>query len=210
MFDVAKLTGHAAYATMLDVLADWPAATGRLAAASTQTDRFESQPLDRTKLLAPVLWPAAIFCAGANFTDHMMEMAKVQNIAPEPDPHTLGLNPWHFIKASRSIAHPGATVKLPPYSKMVDWEAELVAVIGRPAKDVPLERALDYVAGYTIANDLSARDLDQAPRRARRLAVQIRLGRAEKFRQRLPGRALDRAGGEYSGPAEHFDQVVGQ
>ena len=110
-----------------------------------------------------MLWPAAIFCAGANFTDHMMEMAKVQNIAPEPDPHTLGLNPWHFIKASRSIAHPGATVKLPPYSKMVDWEAELVAVIGRPAKDVPLERALDYVAGYTIANDLSARDLTKRP-----------------------------------------------
>ena len=163
VFDVAKLTGHAAYATTLDVLADWQAATGRLAAASTQTDRFESQPLDRTKLLAPVLWPAAIFCAGANFTDHMMEMAKVQNIAPEPDPHTLGLNPWHFIKASRSIAHPGATVKLPPYSKMVDWEAELVAVIGRPAKDVPLERALDYVAGYTIANDLSARDLTKRP-----------------------------------------------
>jgi 2-keto-4-pentenoate hydratase/2-oxohepta-3-ene-1,7-dioic acid hydratase in catechol pathway len=93
----------------------------------------------------------------------MMEMAKVQNIAPEPDPHTLGLNPWHFIKASRTIAHPDNKVKLPHYSKMVDWEAELVAVIGRTAKDVPLDRALDHVAGYTIANDLSARDLTKRP-----------------------------------------------
>ena len=54
-------------------------------------------------------------------------------------------------------------MKLPPYSKMVDWEAELTAVIGRTAKDVPLERALDYVAGYTIGNDLSARDLTKRP-----------------------------------------------
>ena len=106
------------------------------AAASTQTDRLEGHPLERTKLLAPVPCAGGIFCAGANFTDHMMEMAKVQNIAPEPDPHTLGLNPWHFIKARALLAPPDATVKLPPYSKMVDWEAELIAVIGRPARDV--------------------------------------------------------------------------
>jgi len=163
VFDLATLTGHAAYGTMLDVLGDWPAAKRRLDSAATQHDRFESKPLAGARLLAPVQWPSAIFCAGANFTDHMMEMAKVQNLAPEPDPHTLGLNPWHFIKASRAVAHPDSAVKLPPYSKMVDWEAELVAVIGRPAKDVPLARALDYIAGYTIANDLSARDLTKRP-----------------------------------------------
>jgi 2-keto-4-pentenoate hydratase/2-oxohepta-3-ene-1,7-dioic acid hydratase in catechol pathway len=163
VFDIATLTRHASYVSMLDVLADWPAAKERLTAAATQADRCGHQPLDRTNLLAPVLWPSAIFCAGANFTDHMIEMAKVQNIAPEPDPHTIGLNPWHFIKASRAIAHPGAAIKLPPYSKMVDWEAELVAVIGRTAKDVPLDQALNYVAGYTIANDLSARDLTKRP-----------------------------------------------
>ncbi len=93
----------------------------------------------------------------------MLEMAKVQNIAPEPDPHSVGLNPWHFIKAMHCLAAPDSTVKLPPYSKMVDWEAELTAVIGRPARNVPLERALDYVAGYTIGNDLSARDLTKRP-----------------------------------------------
>jgi 2-keto-4-pentenoate hydratase/2-oxohepta-3-ene-1,7-dioic acid hydratase in catechol pathway len=86
-------------------------------------------------------------------------MAKAQGINPEPDPHTVGLKPWHFLKSSRSVIGPDTPVKVPSATKMLDWEAELVAVIGKTAKDVPLERALDYVAGYTIANDLSARDL---------------------------------------------------
>jgi 2-keto-4-pentenoate hydratase/2-oxohepta-3-ene-1,7-dioic acid hydratase in catechol pathway len=92
-----------------------------------------------------------------------MEMAKVQNIAPEPDPHDVGLKPWHFIKLAHCLAAPDSTVKLPGYSKMVDWEAELTAVIGRSARDVAIDRALDHVAGYTVANDLSARDFTKRP-----------------------------------------------
>jgi 2-keto-4-pentenoate hydratase/2-oxohepta-3-ene-1,7-dioic acid hydratase in catechol pathway len=88
-------------------------------------------------------------------------MARAQNIQPEPDPHTLGLKAWHFIKSSRCVTAPNAVIPLPAHSKKVDWEAELGAVIGRKAKDVPLERALDYVAGYTIGNDLSARDVSR-------------------------------------------------
>ena len=57
------------------------------------------------------------------------------------------------------MTHPDATVTLPRASKSVDWEVELAAVIGRPAKDVGESHALDYVTGYLIANDLSARDL---------------------------------------------------
>ena len=121
------------------------------------------QPLSGTKLLPPVTAPGGIFCAGANFTDHMMEMAKVQNLTPEPDPHSLGLKPWHFIKAMHCLAAPDSTVKLPAYSKMVDWEAELTAVIGRPARNVSIENALAHVAGYTVANDLSARDFTKRP-----------------------------------------------
>ena len=82
---------------------------------------------------------------------------------PDPDPHTLGLNSWHFIKAARSLANPGATVKVSNYSEQMDWEAELAAVIGRPAKHVPIAKALGYVAGYTVANDLSARDRGRRP-----------------------------------------------
>ncbi len=164
VFDLAGATGRASYATMLDVLRDWDAARLVLQeAAGSAAKKTEGRPLAGTKLLPPVPAPGGIFCAGANFTDHMMEMAKVQNIAPEPDPHDVGLKPWHFIKLAHCLAAPDSTVKLPPYSKMVDWEAELAAVIGRPARDVSIEKALDHVAGYTVANDLSARDFTKRP-----------------------------------------------
>jgi 2-keto-4-pentenoate hydratase/2-oxohepta-3-ene-1,7-dioic acid hydratase in catechol pathway len=166
VFDAAALTRKAAYVSMIDLLNDWKAAQAALRKATSGKIKAKGQPLKRAKLLAPVLWPSAIYCAGANYTDHMMEMAKLQNIPPAPDPHEVGLKPWHFIKAPRSIAADKVTVKLPAASHAIDWEAELGAVIGRTAKNVPLEKALDYVAGYTIANELSARDLgkrDQLP-----------------------------------------------
>jgi 2-keto-4-pentenoate hydratase/2-oxohepta-3-ene-1,7-dioic acid hydratase in catechol pathway len=161
VFDAAELTGRPSYATVLGILEDWGAAQGAL--QNAKAGSAKGTPLAQAKLLAPVLWPSAIYCAGANYSDHVKEMADAQGVKPEPDPHTVGLKPWHFIKSSRSVVGPDATVKVPPASKMVDWEAELVAVIGKPAKDVPLDKALDHVAGYTIANDLSARDLMRRP-----------------------------------------------
>jgi 2-keto-4-pentenoate hydratase/2-oxohepta-3-ene-1,7-dioic acid hydratase in catechol pathway len=168
LFDAAALTRKAAYVSMLDILKDWTSAKGTLkkAAAAAGKSKLKSRPVAKAKLLAPVLWPSAIYCAGANYSDHMDEMAKLQGLPPSPDPHEVGLKPWHFIKASRTVTGDKANVKLPAASKAVDWEAELGAVIGRTAKNVPLEKALDYVAGYTIANELSARDLgrrDQVP-----------------------------------------------
>ncbi len=168
LFDAAALTRKAGYATMLDILNDWATAKGVLkkAAESAARSKLKHRPLGKAKLLAPVLYPSAIYCAGANYTDHMMEMAKLQGIPPAPDPHEVGLKPWHFIKASRSVTGDKAVVKLPAASKAIDWEAELGAVIGKKAKNVPLSKALSCVAGYTIANELSARDLgkrDQLP-----------------------------------------------
>jgi 2-keto-4-pentenoate hydratase/2-oxohepta-3-ene-1,7-dioic acid hydratase in catechol pathway len=164
LFDLAAATDRPAYATMLDLLRDWDGARAVLRdAAAKAAERAEGRPLRTTTLLAPVPTPAGIFCAGANFTDHMMEMARVQNLEPEPDPHSVGLKPWHFIKAAHCIAAPDSTVTLPAYSKMVDWEAELTAVIGRPARNVAVADALAHVAGYTIANDLSARDSTKRP-----------------------------------------------
>jgi 2-keto-4-pentenoate hydratase/2-oxohepta-3-ene-1,7-dioic acid hydratase in catechol pathway len=160
VYDAAKLTGKAAYASVLGILEDWRAAQGVLskAAAKAGKSRVKGLPLKRAKLLAPVRWPSAIYCAGANYADHAAEMARRMNRPPEPDPHTQGLKAWHFLKAARSLADPGATVKISGISNEVDWEVELAAVIGRTAKNVPEEKALDYVAGYTAANDLSARD----------------------------------------------------
>jgi 2-keto-4-pentenoate hydratase/2-oxohepta-3-ene-1,7-dioic acid hydratase in catechol pathway len=165
VFDVAELTGKSSYSTMLDVLNDWEAAQTLLDAAAVKTKegRIKGIPLRQAKLLAPVLYPSAIFCAGANYVDHMQEMAETLKIDPEPDPHSMGLKPWHFIKTSRTVVETQSAIPLPDYSKMVDWEAELAVVIGRPAKKVPLEKALDYAAGYTIANDLSARDCATRP-----------------------------------------------
>ena len=160
VFDAAKLTANNAYATVIAILEDWRTAQGALnkAAAKAGKGRAKGLPLGRTKLLAPVRWPSAIYCAGANYADHAAEMARRMNRPPEPDPHTQGLKAWHFLKAGRTLADPGATVKISGVSNEVDWEVELAAVIGRKAKNVPQAKALSYVAGYTAANDLSARD----------------------------------------------------
>src|SRR5260370_17204128 len=118
LFDAAALTRKAAYANMLDILNDWTSAKGTLkkAAAAAGKSKLKSQPVVKAKLLAPVLWPSAIYCAGANYTDHMMEMAKLQGIPPAPDPHTVGLKPPHSIKSSRTVVGNKATVKLPKAS----------------------------------------------------------------------------------------------
>ena len=168
VFDAAKLTGNAAHATVLGVLNDWAKADRALAQAAKRLaggkSRVKGTPLARVKLLAPVLYPGAIFCAGANYRDHAEEMARVAGTPLEKDQRELGLSPWHFIKTARaSVVGPGSAVKLPAFSKMVDWEVELAAVIGRPAKDVPVERALAHVAGYTVAHDVSARDVGRRP-----------------------------------------------
>lgn len=168
VYDAAKATGVPAYASVLGMLEDWSRARRALAEAAAKLgggkSRLRGAPLARTRLLAPLLYPGAIFCAGANYRDHMLEMARVSGSAPEPDPHEVGLKPWHFIKTSRSsVVGPGARVKLPPFSQKVDWEVELAAVIGRPARNVTIDRALGHVAGYTIANDLSARDAMRRP-----------------------------------------------
>jgi 2-keto-4-pentenoate hydratase/2-oxohepta-3-ene-1,7-dioic acid hydratase in catechol pathway len=160
VFDAAEISGKPPYAAVLAILDDWDNADRALqAAASRIAGRKAVGKLGQTTLLPPVLWPSAIYCAGANYTDHMLEMATTLNAEPEPDPHSQGLKPWHFLKASRSLAAPNATVKLPAFSRKVDWEAELAAVIGRKAKDIALDNALSCIAGYTVANDLSARDV---------------------------------------------------
>lgn len=164
VFDAAELSRQASYVSMLGILEDWHRAQETLQAALAKGgEQAKALPLVQTRLRAPVLWPSAIYCAGANYSDHAAEMAKRANRPEEPNPKTLGLKPWHFIKASRALADPGATVSALHYTQKLDWEVELAAVIGKPAKNVPVEQALDYVAGYTAANDLSARDLSRRP-----------------------------------------------
>ncbi len=147
--------------SVLEVLRSWPEFAVKLPelARSARREGAAGRPLSSVQLLAPILYPGTIFCAGANYKDHVLEMSRALNLPPEPDPHELGLKPWHFIKAAaQCVRGTGSRVALPAYSRKVDWEAEIALVMGRECRNVSVEDALGYVAGLTIANDLSARD----------------------------------------------------
>ncbi len=157
LIDVADATGQAADAAVMALLADWQVNLKRLDAAA-QSGAASAKPLASVQLLAPVPCPTAIYCAGANYRDHANEMARAQGKPDPQDPHELGLRSWHFIKIGHCVTGPDTTVQMPPKSNKVDWEVELAVIIGRTAKDVAEADALNYVMGYTVANDLSARD----------------------------------------------------
>lgn len=153
-----KLSGNPAYKSMLDILEDWDAADALFAAKAEAGPTDDSKSLSDVKILAPILYPGQIWAAGANYMDHISEMGDTDY--PAVNAKTVaGGRAWHFSKTSRGavIGH-GSVHPLPYYSNSVDWEIELAVVIGKPAYRVSAADALDYVAGYTIANDLSARD----------------------------------------------------
>src|SRR5258708_7504186 len=136
LFDAATLTARPAYASMLGLLEDWPRAADLIQTAM-RNNPANGLPLAQAHLRAPVLWPSAIYCAGANYRDHALEMAKRLGRPLDPDPKASGGTPWHFLKAPRRGTDPGATVAATAYSKKLDWEVELAAGIGKPAENVP-------------------------------------------------------------------------
>ncbi|MCO5160207.1 MAG: fumarylacetoacetate hydrolase family protein [Mesorhizobium sp.] len=153
--DIGPTLGLPPRADMMDVLERWKTNRGRLSALADDASANWLSLADVT-LKAPIERPLAIYCAGANYRDHVDNMARARGVPTEPDPHEAGLDPWHFLKSGRTIAGPEANVVLD--CERLDWEAELAAVIGEPARHVSVAEALNHVAGYMIANDLSARD----------------------------------------------------
>ena len=113
------------------------------------------------QLLAPILYPGALYCAGANYWDHLEEMAEIaKRVTGKAPAMTKAKDPYFFMKnTAGAIIGTGTPARLPSFSRQVDWEAELGVVIARPTRNISEERALDAVAGYLIVNDLSARDL---------------------------------------------------
>ena len=107
----------------------------------------ERIPLKEVKLLAPTI-PSKIVCIGKNFADHAAEIG--EEVTAEP---------LIFFKPSSAIVGHGDAIVIPPQSKQVELEAELCLVIGKLAKNVSEEKALEYLWGVTIANDVTARDL---------------------------------------------------
>jgi 2-keto-4-pentenoate hydratase/2-oxohepta-3-ene-1,7-dioic acid hydratase in catechol pathway len=109
--------------------------------------------LDDVQLVAPLTKPGKLLAAAANYQDHITETGA--------DPLDKSrLSPRLFIKPATSIIGPQTPIQLPELSEQVDWEAELSVVIGAPAKDIPVEQALEVVTGYLSSNDVSARSLD--------------------------------------------------
>jgi 2-keto-4-pentenoate hydratase/2-oxohepta-3-ene-1,7-dioic acid hydratase in catechol pathway len=109
------------------------------------------RPVSAVKLNPPVLSPGKILAVGLNYAAH----AEEQNKKP---PET----PLIFSKCVTALIGPGDSIRLPRISNEVDYEAELAVVIGKEACSVSADRAYDYVAGYTIMNDVTARDLQRS------------------------------------------------
>jgi 2-keto-4-pentenoate hydratase/2-oxohepta-3-ene-1,7-dioic acid hydratase in catechol pathway len=107
-----------------------------------------AHPRAAVKLLAPIPDPDKIICIGLNYAKHAAE----GGMEPPASPTIFG-------KYRNALATPGATVTLPANSRKVDYEAEVAFVVSRRAKEVGEDEALDHIAGYTLLNDLSARDL---------------------------------------------------
>jgi 2-keto-4-pentenoate hydratase/2-oxohepta-3-ene-1,7-dioic acid hydratase in catechol pathway len=106
--------------------------------------------LSDVRLLAPVIPRSKVVAIGKNYAAHAAEMG---GEAPA--------EPLMFLKPNTSVVGPGDPVFYPPQSERVDYEGELAVVIGRICRDVPPEQATDVIYGYTIANDVTARDLQQ-------------------------------------------------
>ena len=144
--------------TMLDVVTTLSGNPGAMALARDHAKLGKPVPLASVKLRAPIENPPAVWCAAANYKDHQEEMkTRVQS----EDRSKLSkdeLMAEFFMKPVGSIIGPNGTVLLPSVSRLVDFECELCAVIGRTARKVREEQALDYVFGYTILWDMSQRD----------------------------------------------------
>jgi 2-keto-4-pentenoate hydratase/2-oxohepta-3-ene-1,7-dioic acid hydratase in catechol pathway len=141
------------WATMLDLLDNWEQAVGVLSAMS-----FADAPIvEDAELLTPISWPRKVLCAGVNYRKHIREMGG------EVPGH--GWEPFFFLK-------PPSTTVIGPTDPIVirdaeraryDWEAELAVVIGIRGRDISIERALGHVAGYCVANDITARGYHRRP-----------------------------------------------
>lgn len=107
-------------------------------------------PLSDVRLLAPVIPRSKVVCVGKNYADHAAEMGS-----------TVPDEPIIFIKPNTSVIGPNETIQWPRMSQQVDHEAELAIVISKICKEVPQVRARDVIFGYTIANDVTARDLQK-------------------------------------------------
>lgn len=154
----AAWKGGTAPATLLDLLGQNPSVLESL------PDRLNAQseplPLESVTILAPLPRPGKVLALAGNYAKHIEEASLQRGFK-------LGLSdsprwtttPRPFLMPSTVIRGPGETISWPAYSQEIDYELELAVIIGRPAKSITADDAMDCVAGYTIANDISARSV---------------------------------------------------
>ncbi len=134
-------------ADMMDFLAIGPDGLARARAALSTIDESQLVPESSVTLLAPVLRPGKILCVGHNYKGHIgigrSELPEYPNM---------------FCKTANTIAGPNQPIRIPRVTQQVDYEAELAVIIGRPGRDIAESDAMQHVAGYSIFNDVSARD----------------------------------------------------
>jgi len=143
--------GESVPMTLDEALRAWDATERTLAnlVAKAHTSRFARDHLvdpSKVKFLPPIISPSKILCVFVNYRSHGQEIG------------TAPSEPVFFFKHSRSIVGNGDDVLVPKYSSKPDHEVELGVIMGKEGKDIPKDRAYDYVAGYTVLNDISFRD----------------------------------------------------
>ena len=149
--------GRRAPGSVLELLPDASSWFSRIGAADlVPSERAGWVSTEEVEFLPPLPNPPTIYCAGANYRDHIEEMT---GRAPD-DAYAV---PYHFLTPAGALSGHRAAVPRPPGCTQLDWEIELAVVIGRRAEHVSLDAALEYVAGYTVANDLSMRDFALRP-----------------------------------------------
>jgi 2-keto-4-pentenoate hydratase/2-oxohepta-3-ene-1,7-dioic acid hydratase in catechol pathway len=160
--------------------ADMPALiTGGAAALDTARRALASgagrQPLAAVRLAAPIV-PTTILCSGSNYTDHNKEKANTPISGKEPE---------FFVKTADCVIGPGDTIIHDErLTKKLDAETELAIVIGKAGRHIPVERALEHVFGYTVANDVTARE--RQVRRNEQGFTWYEVGRGKAFETACP------------------------
>ncbi len=121
-------------------------------------DIDEGLPLDDIKLTAPIPYPRRnVFCLGKNYAEHAMEVKSLPTGESDVPKH-----PIYFSKiADPAIGHMDKIIIPKDYTMDIDYEVELAVIIGKDGKDIPPEKAEEYIFGYTIGNDITARDIQK-------------------------------------------------
>lgn len=127
-----------------EVITEGPTALERVREA---LEKHDPAAIAGTRLSKPLSRPEKIMCIGKNYADHCRELN-----SPLPE------RPVLFAKFANALAGPDEDIPMPAVSRMIDWEAELAVVIGRACRDVSEAAAMEFVFGYTAANDLTMRD----------------------------------------------------